>query len=176
MMANTSKSAADFLIQHRCFAHFNEAFIKELVIITSGIVISLSTNKLLFCSICVKPKITRQPHQQPQTYITILRFQLHVVIGRNRNIYAIFCGYYYFILFVYETTSYIQVRFLKKKSKALVIFQALVTFLKPQYGIQIYIIYINFEEFDFKTASNYFSKTVIIWESYVNSKTRLWKD
>ena len=65
MTANTSKSAADLLVWHRRFAHLNEASIKELVTITSGMVISPSTNKLPFCSVCVEAKITRQPHRQP---------------------------------------------------------------------------------------------------------------
>ena len=77
MTANTSKSAADLLIWHCCFAHLNEVSINQLATITSGMVISPFTNKLPFCSVCVKAKITRQPHRQPRMHTKIPGFRLH---------------------------------------------------------------------------------------------------
>ena len=167
MTANTSKSVADLLVWHRHFAHLNEASIKELVTITSGMVISPSTNKLPFCSVCVEAKITRQPHRQPRTHTTIPGFRLHADVGGGGDTYATFRGYRYFILFVCEATGYVWVRFLKKKSEALAAFQALVTLLERQYGIRVCILHTDFGEFNSEAASDYFSETGIIWESSV---------
>lgn len=59
MTANISKSAANFLIWHCRFTHLNKIFIKKFDKITSGMVVIPFDNKLFFCSICVKVKITK---------------------------------------------------------------------------------------------------------------------
>ena len=100
MTPNTSKSVADLIIWHRRFAHLNEVSIKQLVNITSGIVISTFTNKLPFCIVCVKAKITRQPHRQPRTHKKFPGFWLHADIGGSGDTFGPFRGYRYFIPFV----------------------------------------------------------------------------
>ncbi len=107
MTANTSKFAANLRIWHRCFAHLNTASIKQLVIITSGMVISPFTNKLTFCSVFVKAQVTRQPHRQPRMYTKIPRFQLHADVGGSGDTFATLRGYRYFILFVCEATGFV---------------------------------------------------------------------
>lgn len=52
MTAGTSKSAADMSVWHRRSAHPNEAAIKQLAKITSGMTITPSSNILPFCSVC----------------------------------------------------------------------------------------------------------------------------
>lgn len=74
--------------------------------------------------------MTRQPHQQHQIYITIPRLWIYADVERSGDIYAIFCRFCYFILFVCETTGYVSIKFLKKKSEALTTFWSLVTLLK----------------------------------------------
>ncbi len=107
MTANTSKSAADLLILNRRFAHLNEASIKQLVTITSGMVISSFTNKLPFCSVWVKAKITRKPRRQPRMHTKIPGFRLHADVGGGGDTFAPFRGYRYFILFVCEATDHV---------------------------------------------------------------------
>lgn len=75
--ANTSKSAADLQIWHCCFAHLNEASIKELVNIIFGMVISLSTNKLSFYNVYIEAKMIRQTYRQPRTHTRIPGFHIH---------------------------------------------------------------------------------------------------
>lgn len=135
MTAGTSKSAASLLIWHRRFAHLNEASIKHLADITSGMVITPSSCTLPFCSICVEAKMTRQPHREPRSHSTTAGFRLHADVGVGGDTYATFRGIRYFILFVCEGTGYEWVRFLKKKSEALLAFQNLVTLLERQFGI-----------------------------------------
>lgn len=62
MMANTSKSVVYLLIWYYSFAHPTKISIKKLIKITSGMIVTFSKNKLLFCNICVKAKIIRQPY------------------------------------------------------------------------------------------------------------------
>lgn len=62
IMANTSKCAANLLVWYRHFAHLNKIFIKNLDKITSRIVVTPFNNKLSFCNICVKAKMTTEPY------------------------------------------------------------------------------------------------------------------
>lgn len=168
MTANISKSIANLLVWYCRFAHLNKTFMKNLTIITPRIIIILSNNKLFFCNIYIKAKMIKQLHWQPQIHTTISGFWIHADVGGSGDIYAIFCEFCYFILFIYEAINYIWVRFLKKKLEALAVFWALVTLLEQQYGIQVFIFYTNFKEFNSKLAINYFSETSIIWESSVS--------
>ncbi len=169
MTAGTSKSAASLSIWHRRFAHFNEASIKHLADITSGMVITPSSSRLPFCSICVEAKMTRQPHREPCSHSTTAGFCLHADVGGGGDTYVTFRRFRYFIFFVCEATGYVWVRFLKKKSEALLAFQNLVTLLEQQFGIRVCILHTDFGEFNSEAAARYFEESGIIWESSVSN-------
>lgn len=90
MRARTFKSAANLSVWHRQLAHLNKAAIKQLTKITLGMKITPSSNILSFCIVCVQAKITRQPHQDPQSHSTTAGFQLHVNVGGAGDTYATF--------------------------------------------------------------------------------------
>ena len=90
MTAGKSKSVACLSIWHRRFDHLNEASIKHLVDITSGMVITPSFSTLPFYSICVEAKMTRQPHRQPRSHSTTAGFRLHADIGGGGDTFATF--------------------------------------------------------------------------------------
>lgn len=120
--------------------------------------------------------MTRQPNREPRSHSTTAGFRLHADVGGGGDTYATFRGFRYFILFVCEATGYVWVRFLKKKSEALLAFQNLVTLLERQFGIRVCILHADFGEFNSEAAATYFEESGIIWESSVNSKTGLLKD
>lgn len=59
-LQNLSNSAADLSVWHRGITHLNKAAIKQLAKITSEMTLTPSSSTLLFCSVCVEDKITRQ--------------------------------------------------------------------------------------------------------------------
>lgn len=130
-------------------------------------VITPSSSTLPFCSVCVEAKMTRQPHREPRSHSTTAGFRLHADVGGGGDTYATFRGFRYFILFVCEATGYVWVRFLKKKSEALLAFQNLVTLLERQFGIRVCILHTDFGEFNSEAATTYFEESGIIWESSV---------
>lgn len=123
MKAGISNSAADLSIWYQYLIYLNEDVIKQFAkIILELISIISSNNRLLYCNICITAEMIRQLYEDPQSYFTITIFQLQANIGRKRDIYAIFQSFCYFIFFICKTTSYILVRFFKKKSDVLLAF------------------------------------------------------
>ena len=90
MTAGKSKLVACLSIWHRRFAHLNEASIKHLVDITSGMLITPSFSKLSFYIICVEAKKTRQPHREPCSHSTTTGFRLHADVGDRGDTFATF--------------------------------------------------------------------------------------
>ena len=70
---------------------------------------------------------------------------------------------------VCEVTGYVWVRFLKKKSEALLAFQNLVTLLERRFKVRVSILNTDFEEFNSEAAATYFEESDIIWESSVSN-------
>ncbi len=111
--------------------------------------------------------MSRQPHREPLSHSTTAGFLLHADVGGGGDTYATVQGFRYFILFVCEETGYVWVRFLKRKSEALLAFQNLVTLLERQFGVRVWILHTDFEEFNSEAAATYFEESGIIWESSV---------
>ncbi len=167
MKGRTSKSRVDLFLYYQPFAHPNKTSIKYLIKITSSIIITLSCSLFLFCSVCLKAKMTKQPHWKPCSYSTSIGFLLHANDGVGRDTYSIFLYFQYFILFVCEAIKYVWVRFLKKKSKALSVFQNLLTLLEQQFRIWVSIFYTDLKKFNSEAAAIYFEESGIIWDSFV---------
>ena len=119
------------------------------------------------CTVCIKAKMTYQPHRDVRPHSSQPGFRLHADPGRGGQTYATFWGFRYFIIFICKATGYVWVRFMKKKSEALSIFQNLVTLIFRQYGIQICILHTDFGKFNTDLAAKYFEESGIIWESSV---------
>ena len=166
MTAGTSKSAADLATWHRRLAHLNEASVKRLSTMVTGMDILQSQDKTpSLCTVCVEAKMTRQPHRDARPHSSQPGFRLHANVGGGGKTYTTFRGFRYFILFVCEATGHVWVRFLKKKSDALPAFQNLVTLIYRQHGIRVCILHTDFGEFNSDLAAKYFEETGIIWES-----------
>ncbi len=106
----------------------------------------------------------QQPYRDERPNLSQPGFCLHADVDRGGPTYIIFPGYRYFILFVYEATGHVRVRFLKKKSDALPAFQNLVTLIYRHHGIWVSILHNDFDEYDSDLAAKYFEKKGIIWE------------
>ena len=133
---------------------------------TKGMDISFyQTPKLLFCEPCVKGKMTRQPYCKPWVYTTRPGYRIYADVGGGGDTYISWKGYKYFFLAVCEATNFTFVKFMKKKSEALLVFMDLVTFLDRQHDMKVCILHINFGKFNFAAAKSYFAKKEIKWEA-----------
>ena len=81
------------------------------------------------CSVCIKAKMTQQPHQYARPHLSQPGYRLHTDVGGGGQTYTIFKRYCYFIFFICEATGHIWIRFLKNKLDALPAFQNLVTLI-----------------------------------------------
>lgn len=130
MIAGTSKSATDLFTWHRRLAHLNKASVKRLSTMVTGIEIVESSDKTPpLCKVCIKAKMTRQPHRDARPHSFQPGFHLHADVGGGRQTYTTFQGFCYFIIFICEAAGHVWVRFMKRKSEALSIFQNLVTLI-----------------------------------------------
>lgn len=74
-------------------------------------------------------------------------------------------GYKYFFSAVCEATNFTFVKFMKKKSEALLVFMDLVTLLDRQYDMKVCMLHTDFGEFNSAAADSYFSRKGIKWEA-----------
>ena len=82
-----------------------------------------------------------------------------IMLGSPRNreqTYTTFWGFCYFIIFICKAIGYVWIRFIKKKCKALCIFQNLVIFFFRQYGIWVCIFHTDFWRIQFGLGSQIF--------------------
>ena len=166
MTAGTSKSATDLFTWHRRLAHLNEASVKRLSTMATGMeIVQSSDKKPPLCTVCIEAKMTRQPHRDTRPHSSQPGFRLHADVGGGGQTYTTFRGFRYFIIFICEATGYVWVRFMKKKSEALCIFQNLVILIFRQYGIRVCILHTDFGKFNSDLAAKYFEEMGIIWES-----------
>lgn len=107
MTAGTSKSAADLFTWHRRLAHLNETSVKQLFIMVPGMEIVASKNRSFLYSVCIKVRMIQQPHRDARPHSSQPGFRLHADVGKGGQTYITFRGYCYFLLFVYEATSYV---------------------------------------------------------------------
>lgn len=87
-------------------------------------------------------------------------------------------GYKYLVLAVCEATNFTFVKFMKKKSEALLTFMDLVTFLGRQHDIKVCILHTDFGEVNSATAKTNFARKGIKWEAsspYAQQQNRLAK-
>lgn len=164
MTTTTSQSPADIATWHRRFAHLNQTYLERLPSMTSGIKIFAESADLLFCTVCVEFRMTRQPHFDAHKPSDIPGYRIHVDVGGSANAYVTWKGYRYFILLVDNATRVIRVRFIKKKFDVLMVFRDFVVMLERHYNIRVCIIHTNFGEFNSDAAAEYFSHTGIAWE------------
>ena len=166
MTAGTSKSATDLSTWHRRLAHLNEASVKRLSTMVTGMEIVQSSDKTPpLCKVCIEAKMTRQPHRDARTHSSQPGFRLHADVGGGGQTYTTFRGFRYFIIFICEATGHVWVRFMKQKSEALSIFQNLVTLIFWQHSIWVCILYTKFGKFNSNLIAKYFKRMGIIWES-----------
>lgn len=119
---------------------------------------------LLFCTVSVESKITRQPHRDAHIPSDILGYCIHVDVRGGANTYVTWKSYWYFMLLVDDTTHITWIRFMKKKSDVLSVFREFVIMLERHYNIRVCVIHIDFGEFNSDVATDYFSHTGIFWE------------
>ncbi len=82
MIAGTSKSATDLFPWHRQLAHLNEASVKLLSTMVTGMEIVQSQDKTPpLCTVCVEAKMTLQPHRDARPHSSQPGFSLHADVG-----------------------------------------------------------------------------------------------
>lgn len=108
MTASTSKSATNLFTWHRRFAHLNEASVKRLPDLVMGMdILASNYEKLPFCEVCVKSKITRQPHREPRNHPTQPGFRSHADVGggvRHTPLFEAF-GILFFLIVIQPVMS-----------------------------------------------------------------------
>ncbi len=123
------------------------------------------TPKLPFCEPCIKGKMTRQPQRKPQVHTTRSRYRIHADVGSGGDTYISWRDYKYFFLAVCEAMNFTFVKFMKKKSEALLVFMDLVTFLNRQHDIKVWILHTDFGEFNLAASESYFARKRFKWEA-----------
>ena len=164
MTATISQSPADIATWHRRFVHLNQIYLKRLPSMTSGMKILTESADLLFCTVCVESKMTRQPHRDAYTPSDIPGYQINVDVGGSANAYVTWKSYRYFMLLVDDATQVTWVKLMKKKSDVLTVFCDFAVVLEKHYNIRVCIIHTNFGEFNSDAAAEYFSHTGLAWE------------
>lgn len=86
---------------------------------------------------------------------------MYIDVGREKNTYIFAKGYKYFFLIICKVTTFIFSKFIKKKSKLLLVFIVLVTFLERQYNIKVFILFTDFREYNLVTIKAYFAQKKI---------------
>ncbi len=132
---------------------------------TKGMDISFyKTPKLPFYEPYIKGKMTRQPHRKPRVRTTRPGYHIHADVGGGGDIYISWSGYKNFFLAVFEATNFTFVKFMKKKSEALLVFMDLVIFLDRQHDIKVCILHTDFAKFNSAASESYFARKGIKWE------------
>ena len=133
---------------------------------TKGMDISFyKTPKLSFCELYIKGKMTCHPHREPWVRTTRPRYRIHADVEGGGDTYISWRGYKYFFLAVCGATNFTFVKFMKKKSEALLVFMDLVTFLDRQHDMKVCILHTDFGEFNSAAAESYFARKGIKWEA-----------
>ena len=131
---------------------------------TIGIKIFLSILELLFCSVCIKSKITKQLYCDLHTLSKILGYQIYANVEGSANSYITWKDYQYFVLLVDDVIRVTWVQFMKKKSDIFSVFYDFVMILERQYNIQVCVLHTNFGEFNFDAVLEYWNHTSVLWE------------
>ncbi len=133
---------------------------------TKGMDISFyKTLKLSFCESCFKGKMTCLPHRKPRVRTTRPGYRIHADVRGGGDTYISWRGYKYFFLAVCEATYFTFVKFMKKKSEALLVFMDLVTLLDRQHDMKVCILHTDFGELNSTAAEPYFARKKIKWEA-----------
>ena len=120
MTTDVSKLATDQFTWQRQLAYLNEASVKQLSTMVTGMEIFQSQNNTSsLCSVCIEAKMSLQHHQDARLDSSQSQLRLHSDVGGGGRTYIIFRRYHYFIFFVCKATGHVRVRFLKKKSDTL---------------------------------------------------------
>ncbi len=91
MTAGKSKSDTDLFTWHCRLAHLNEALIKQLSTLITGMEIVQSQNNMSsLLSVGIEAKMTRQLHRDARPHLSQPDFCLHADIGGGRQIYITF--------------------------------------------------------------------------------------
>lgn len=162
MTAIISKLPTEITTWHRRFVNQNQAYLKRLSNITSGMKILAESAAFLFCTIYIESKLAKRTHRNAHTPSDILGYYIYVDVKGSANAYVTWKSYRYFMLLVDNVTRATRVRFMKKKFDVLTVFRDFVLMLERHYNIQVCIIHTNFGGFNSDAAAKYFSHTGII--------------